>query len=86
MTSKELIDEIEKQINGNAGGFANALAEALPKMHPSLQQSFWFVIRTAAEGYSETVTYTDGRNEQAVKLAKEIAEVAKRDGLCFWVM
>ena len=58
------------------------LAEHMANEHPTLQQSFMrFVVKFIKKMAEKT--YTDGRNEASVALAKQLAEVVKDSHLPF---
>lgn len=82
-SKKEIVERVEKsmkellnQVNymGMDNDIADAMAKVLIKEHNTIQQTFWRVMQGVAKQYGE-MPYHDGRNEQAVKFAKQIAEI-----------
>ena len=83
---EELTQAVETALNRSPTKLAEELTEMLTHTHPSLQQTWWLVVRKIAEKYSVDLKYTDARNTQAKRLAEEIARIAKEQGLCFWII
>lgn len=83
---EELTEAVETALNRSPTALAEELTEMLIHTHPSLQQTWWLVVRRIAEQYSTDLKYTDARNREAKALAGEIARIAKEQGLCFWVI
>ena len=71
---QEAVHKLFDGLNGPEKWVEKLLIEELKNQHPTIQQSFWRVMKGVIFEYSETpVQWTDARNKDSVEFCRRIA-------------
>jgi len=74
LTPAEAIEILEYMVNGHEAGLRRALAEAIPRMHPTLQQCLGRVFLAGFDTLAAE-RHPDARNMHVVALARRVKEL-----------
>jgi len=81
MEIAEKARQIESMVNTYCHEELEELGERLAEMHPTLQQNFMRVVRAFIKTQAEK-KYWDKRNEDTVKICRELWRILKETDYC----